>query len=147
VRGDRAGNVLDREIGLLLAAGLFEDVLSQDIADAVRPVWQPTLDGAPTGLGIENAIALDGQPPSLVKGGLVVNIPRGQTGSQELAQALLTQVKAQPDQKVDRTISATARGHRRASGIRCKISSVIFRYSPSGPSASRIGRMGSKGSR
>ena len=65
-------SVLDGVTGLLIAAGLLEDMRGQHVAHVVRTMRQQAFDGAATGIGVVDPIALDDQAPGLVERRLVI---------------------------------------------------------------------------
>ena len=74
--GDHVGRVLDGIACLFIGPGLLQNMGRKHVADIVWAMRQQALDDAATGVGVEDAIALDGKFPSFVKGRLVMRPDR-----------------------------------------------------------------------
>jgi len=69
---DHLRRILNGVTCLLVGAGLFQDVGCQHVTHIVRPVREKSFDRAAPGPGIEDAVALDDEPPGLVECVLVI---------------------------------------------------------------------------
>ena len=70
--GDHVRRILDRVACLLIRSGLLEDVGGEHVPDIMWSVRQQALDHAAAGVGVEDAITLDGQLPGFVESRLIV---------------------------------------------------------------------------
>ena len=64
--------VLNGVAGLLIGAGLLQNVSGQDVPDVMRPVGQQALDRSAACVRIPNSVPLDQEPPGFVEGRLIV---------------------------------------------------------------------------
>ena len=69
---DHLRGILNSVTCLLVGAGLFQDMGRQHIAHIVRPMREKPFDRAAPGPGIEDAVALNDEPPGLIECVLVI---------------------------------------------------------------------------
>lgn len=70
--GDHVRCVLDGIACLFIRSGLFQNMGRKHIPDVMGSMRQQALDHTAAGVGVEDAVTLDGQFPCLVKGRLIV---------------------------------------------------------------------------
>lgn len=71
--GDHVGGVLDGIACLFIGSGLLHNMGGEHVTDIVWPMRQQALDHTTAGVGVEDAITLDGKFPNFVKGRLIVD--------------------------------------------------------------------------